>query len=301
MFSGRSGAARLSLVVVIGLIVLKVAVGAVTGSLSVLAQAVDSFLDLFAVVITFLAIRIAARPADEEHPFGHGKAENIAAIVQAVLIFFASVAIIYSAIRRIQTGATLELTEAGIGVMAVSIIASILLSRYLLKVSRQEDSIALEANAKNIAADVYSAAAVFIGLLLVRFTNYSIIDPILALLVALYILRVAYDMLRNSFGGLIDVKLPDDEENIIKTIIKEHTGQVVDFHELRTRKAGSQRYIDLHLVLPKDMSIEKAHDICDHLEADIESRLPHTDVTIHVEPCDENCDQCDATCESRKG
>jgi cation diffusion facilitator family transporter len=301
MFSGRSGAARLSLVVVIGLIVLKVAVGAVTGSLSVLAQAVDSFLDLFAVVITFLAVHIAARPADEEHPFGHGKAENIAAIVQSVLIFFASVAIIYSAIRRIQTGATLELTEAGIGVMAVSIVASILLSRYLLKVSRQEDSIALEANAKNIAADVYSAAAVFIGLLLVRFTNYSIIDPILALLVALYILKVAYDMLRNSFGGLIDVKLPDNEENIIKTTIKEHTGQVVGFHALRTRKAGSQRYIDLHLVLPKDMSIEKAHDICDQVEAEIESRLPRTDVTIHVEPCDENCDQCDATCESRKG
>lgn len=301
MFSGRSGAARLSMVVVIGLIVIKVAVGAVTGSLSVLAQAVDSFLDLFAVVITFLAVRIATMPADEEHPFGHGKAENIAAIVQSVLIFFASVAIIYSAVRRIQTGATLELTEVGIGVMAVSIITSILLSRYLLRVSRQEDSIALEANAKNIAADVYSAAAVFIGLLLVRFTNYSIIDTILALLVALYILKVAYDMLRNSFGGLIDVKLPDDEEKIIKTTIKEHIGQVVDFHALRTRKAGSQRYIDLHLVLPKDMSIEKAHDICDHLEADIESSLPRTDVTIHVEPCDENCDQCDATCESRKG
>jgi cation diffusion facilitator family transporter len=301
MFSGRSGAARLSLVVVIGLIVLKVAVGAVTGSLSVLAQAVDGFLDLFAVVITFLAIRIAARPADEEHPFGHGKAENIAAIAQSILIFFASVAIIYSAVRRIQTGANLELTEAGIGVMAVSIVASILLSRYLLKVSRQEDSIALEANAKNIAADVYSAAAVFIGLLLVRFTNYSIIDSILALLVALYILKVAYDMLRNSFGGLIDVKLPDEEENIIKTTIKEHTGQVVGFHALRTRKAGSQRYIDLHLVLPKDMSIEKAHDICDQVEAEIESRLPRTDVTIHVEPCDENCDQCDATCENRKG
>ncbi len=301
MFSGRSGAARLSMVVVIGLIVIKVAVGAVTGSLSVLAQAVDSFLDLFAVVITFLAVRIATMPADEEHPFGHGKAENIAAIVQSVLIFFASVAIIYSAVRRIQTGATLELTEVGIGVMAVSIITSILLSRYLLRVSRQEDSIALEANAKNIAADVYSAAAVFIGLLLVRFTNYSIIDTILALLVALYILKVAYDMLRNSFGGLIDVKLPDDEEKIIKTTIKEHIGQVVDFHALRTRKAGSQHYIDLHLVLPKDMSIEKAHDMCDHLEADIESSLPRTDVTIHVEPCDENCDQCDATCESRKG
>ena len=154
MFSGRSGAARLSIIVVVCLIVLKLVVGAITGSLSIFAQALDSFLDLFAVVVTLLAIRVAARPADAEHPFGHGKAENIAAIVQAVLIFIAGGTIIYSAVRRVQTGAALELTEAGIGMMAVSIMASIFLSRYLLGVARREDSLALEANAHNIAADI---------------------------------------------------------------------------------------------------------------------------------------------------
>ena len=302
MFSGRSGAVRLSIIVVISLIVLKVVVGAITGSLSVFAQAIDSFLDLFAVIITFMAIRVAAKPADEEHPFGHGKAENIAAIVQAVLIFVAGGFIIYSAIHRIQTETALELTEAGIGVMAVSIVASIFLSRYLLRVARQEDSLALEANAHNIAADVYSAAAVFIGLLVVRITGLSIIDPILAGLVALFIFKVAFDVLRNSFGGLVDVKLPEAEEDIVRAAVTEHFGgEVVDFHKLRTRKAGSQRYIDLHLIMPKDTSLEKAHDMCDHLEQDIESRFPSTDVTIHVEPCDEKCEWCSFTCNSRKG
>ena len=301
MFSGRSGAVRLSILVVVSLIVLKVVVGIITGSLSVLAQAIDSFLDLFAVIITFLAINVAARPADESHPFGHGKAENVAAIIQAVLIFFAGGSIIYAAIRRIQTEAALEMTEAGMVVMAVSIAASIFLSRYLLRISRQEDSMALEANAHNIAADVYSAAAVFIGLLVVRFTDITIIDPILAGVVALYIFKVAFDVLRKSFGGLVDVKLPESEESAVRLAITEHfTSEVVSFHRLRTRKAGNQRHIDLHLVMPKHISIEEAHDMCDHLEKDIEGRLLNTDVIIHVEPCDDNCDICNLSCEDRK-
>ena len=160
MFSTRSSVARLSIAVVIGLVALKVVVAIMTGSISILAQAADSFLDLFAILITFLAIVVAARPADEEHPFGHGKVENIAAIRQALLIFTAGGLIIYSAVRRIIAGTTIELTEAGIGVMLVSIIVSIFLSRHLLKVSRVTDSIALEASARNIAADVYSAAGV---------------------------------------------------------------------------------------------------------------------------------------------
>ncbi len=208
MFSTRVGAARLSLAVVIGLIILKVAVGVLTGSISILAQAADSFLDLFAVAIIFFAINVANKPADEEHPFGHGKVENIAAIVQAMLIFTAGGLIIYSAVHRIIAGTTVELTEAGIGVMLVSIIASIFLSRHLLKVSRATDSIALQATAHNIAADVYSAAAVLVGLIAIRFTRLNILDPIIALLVSLFILKVAYDVLRRSFGGLIDVKLP---------------------------------------------------------------------------------------------
>lgn len=292
MFATRTGAAKLSLGVVIGLIAFKVVVGVITGSISVLAQAVDSFLDLFAITITFLAVVVATRPADEEHPFGHGKVENIAAVVQAVLIFAAGGLIVYSAIRRIIAGATLELAEAGMGVMLVSIVVSLFLSRYLLKVARTTDSVALEANARNVAADVYSAAGVLVGLLIIRLTNFTIIDPIIALLVSLVIFKSAYEVLRKSFGGLIDVKLPETEENIIKSAIIEHVGELVDFHALRTRKAGRQRYIDLHLVMPKAISIEKAHQMCDHLEQDIKGKLQHASVMIHVEPCSEECAKC---------
>lgn len=301
MFSTRSGAAKLALAVVIGLIVFKVVVGAITGSISVIAQAVDSFLDLFAISITFFAISIATKPADEEHPFGHGKVENLAAIIQALLIFTAGGLIIYSAIRRIITGTTIELTEAGIGVMAVSIITSIFLSRHLLKVARATDSIALEANAHNIAADVYSAAGVLAGLVAIRFTRLSIIDPIIALLVSLIILKSAYNVLRKSFGGLIDVKLPEAEENMIRSAIMEHVGELVDYHKLRTRKAGNQRYIDLHLVMPRDISVEEAHRMCDHLEQDIKGKLHHASVIIHVEPCSEKCERCPVHLERRRG
>jgi len=292
MFSTQNGAAKLSLIVVIGLIVLKIAVALITGSISILAQAVDSFLDLFAIVITFFAIGMATKPADKEHPFGHGKVENIAAVVQAVLIFTAGGLIIYSAVRRIIVGVTIELTEAGIGVMLVSIIVSIFLSRHLLKVSRTTDSIALEANARNIAADVYSAAGVLAGLVAIRFTGLNILDPIIALGVALLILKAAYDVMRKSFGGLVDVKLPEAEENSIKKCIAIHENEVVSFHKLRTRKMGSQRHVDLHLVMPKSASVEKAHRLCDCLEQEIAASLERANVTIHVEPCNGKCDQC---------
>ena len=300
MFSSRSGAAKLSLAVIIGLVSLKIAVAVITGSLSILAQAADSFLDLFAVTITFIAVRIAVKPADGEHPFGHGKVESVAAIVQAMLIFTAAGFIVYSAIHRITSGATIEMTEAGIGVMLVSILASIFLSRHLLKVARATDSMALQANARNIAADVYSAAAVFLGLILVRITGLTIIDPILALLVAIFIIKVAFDVLRNSFGELIDVKLPEDEERLIMSCLSVHDGEIVGFHKLRTRKSGPQRYIDLHVVFPRYASVEDAHHLCDYLERDIGKQLHHTSVTIHVEPCGDECYRCTVTCNLRR-
>jgi len=292
----KSSAARLMLIVVIGLIVLKIVVAVITGSISILAQAVDSFLDLFAVAITFITIKISAKPADEEHPFGHGKVENIAAAVQAVLIFTAGGLIIYSAVQKIITGAKVELAEAGIGIMLFSMIASIFLSRHLFKVARGVDSIALQANAQNIAADVYSTAAVLAGLVAVRLTGLNILDPIIAILVAFLILKTAYDVVRKSFGGLIDVKLPQAEEDKIKSCIMEHNYQLVAFHDLRTRKAGSHRYIELHLVMPKNASVEEAHRMCDHLEQDIRKRLSRTSVTIHVEPCATECEQCSVSC-----
>ncbi len=296
MFSSKKGAARLALIVILGLVILKFIIALVTGSVSILAQTADSFLDLFSVLAAFFAIRMSARPADEGHPFGHGKIENISAIIQAILIFSAGGLLIYSSINHIISGESVELTEAGIGAMAVSVVASILLSRHLLKVARNTESIALEAIGRNIAADVYSAAGVLVGLVIIHFTGFSIIDPVIALGVALIIIISACSVIKRSFPGLMDDRLPEAEENTIKTCLDEHAGQIVGFHKLRTRKAGDQRFIDLHLVMPKNASVEEAHRVCNHLEKDLKDRLKSTSVVIHVEPCDIECSQCRVEC-----
>jgi cation diffusion facilitator family transporter len=300
-FSTPSGAARLLLGIVLGLFAFKVVVGYFTGSISIWAQAVDSSLDIFAVVVTFLTVGYSSKPADHEHPFGHGKAEALAAGVQAVLLLGASAAIAYSAVQRIINGAAVAYAPAGVAVMLVSMIASILLSRHLFRVARATGSTALEANANNILSDVFSTGGVLLGLGIVSiWKDLTIIDPILALLVVLIILRSTYRVARMAFHELVDVRLPDEEEKKVRQAITEHFGgEVVGFHRLRTRKAGSQRYIDLHLVMPKHVSIEEAHVMCDHLEKDMRTRLLRTDVTIHVEPCDDKCEVCLLTCEKR--
>jgi cation diffusion facilitator family transporter len=300
MFSTKTGATKLLIGVVVGLIIFKVVVGWLTGSISVLAQAADSLLDLFAGLITFFAIRIAAQPADLEHPYGHGKVEDIAGVVQGILIFIAGGLIIYSAIVRMIEGSSIELTEAGIAVMAVSIVISIFLSRHLSRVSRRTGSIALEANARNIAADVYSASAVLVGLAIVRFTGLNIIDSVIAIGVAIYILKVAIDTIRKPISGLLDETLPSSQQAVIGDCLRKHSHEVSGFHALRTRRAGNRSYIDLHLVMAKDISLEQAHQICDRIEVEIQSQLSDASVTIHAEPCDNECEQCSAICSKRR-
>ena len=292
MFSTERGAANLLIGVVISLILLKVITGWISGSISVFAQAADSFLDLFAGVVTFFAVRIATKPADEEHPFGHGKVEDMAGMVQGVLLFIAAGLIIYSSVQRIINKTPIELAEAGMGAMVVSMVASILLSRHLLKVSRATGSVVLEANARNITGDIYSTAAVLVGLLVVRLTGLSILDPIIAIGIAIYIAKIAYDAINKPLLGLVDASLPHSEQSVIKSCLAEQGSQVVGFHELRTRRSGNQRYIDLHLVMAKGVSLEQAHQVCDLLEVDIRARLPRANVTIHVEPCDGKCKYC---------
>jgi len=300
MFSTKAGATKLLIGVVLGLIIIKVVVSWLTGSISILAQAADSLLDLFAGIITFSAIRIAARPADAEHPYGHGKVEDVAGVLQGILIFIAGGLIIYSAIGRIIRGSSIELVEGGIAMMVVSIVVSIFLARHLLSVSRTTGSVALEANARNIAADVYSASAVLVGLAVVRFTNLNVIDFIIAIGVAVYILKVALDTIRKPISGLLDERLPPSQQAVIEDSLRKHSHEVSGFHALRTRRAGSQSYIDLHLVMAKDISLEQAHQICDQIEAEIQSALHEASVTIHAEPCNDECEQCSAVCSRRR-
>jgi len=300
MLATKESVAKLAIFAVSLLILMKVAASIITGSIAIRADAVHSAFDLFGVIIGYIGIRIAGKPPDERHPFGHGKAENIAGVVISGLIFIAAGAIVYEAVKRLIVGGTVEFITIGIYVTAAAIAINGIVSWYALKVARSTDSLALEASARDMLADVLSSVAVLVGLILVRLTAITILDPIVALLVAALIARTAFLTMKKSFGGLMDIKLPQAEEDEIAACIMEHGGQLVAFHEMRTRKAGNQRYIDLHLVMPRNASVEEAHRMCDHLEQDIESRLPNTNVTIHVEPCTIECEQCSVTCILRK-
>ena len=298
--STRTGAAKLALGVVICLIILKVIVSIISRSISISAQATDSFLDLFSIGITVIAVRMSVAPADEEHPFGHGKMEGVSALIQAFLVLGAGAFIIYSAVQRIIYRTVIE-PDAGMVVMIISIIASFFLSRHLRRVAKATDSTAIEASARNISADVYSAAGVLLGLLAVRLTNLQILDPIIALIMVVFVLKAGYEVVIRAFRELTDYTLPKEEQEILNNCIREHFTQLVDFHAVRSRRAGSERFVDLHLVMPRHVSVEDAHNMCDHLEQDIKAKLPNANVVIHVEPCTENdCVRCSiATCDLR--
>lgn len=298
--STRTGVAKLALGVVISLIVLKVVVAVISRSISITAQATDSFLDLFSIGITVIAVRMAVAPADEEHPFGHGKMEGISALIQAFLVLGAGVFIIYSAVQRIINHTVIK-PDTGIAVMAVSIVASFILSRHLRRVAKDTDSTAIEASARNISADVYSAAGVLLGLLAVRLTKWEVLDPIIALIMSVFVLKAGWEVVVRAFQELTDRTLPKEEQDILYSCIREHITQLVDFHAVRSRRAGSERFVDLHLVMPRYISVEDAHSMCDHLEEDIKMKFPNANVVIHVEPCNENdCLYCSiVACELR--
>ena len=296
----KEGAAILSILSISLLIVMKAVASIFTGSIGIRADAIHSAIDLLGAVIGFVGIRIAGRPPDERHAFGHAKAENIAGVAIAGIIFFAAGTIIYQAIQRLISGETLEFITAGIGVTAGAIVINALVSWHASKVARSNDSIALGATARDMLADMLSSCAVLTGLILVRLTGLSILDPIVALLVSVLIVRTAYLTLRESFGGLIDSRLPEAEEEIIRLCVLEQRSRVVSFHHLRTRKAGSQRIIDLHLIMPRETSVEEAHEVCDLLEQNIERRLQCADVIIHIEPCTDECDYCTVICSLQK-
>jgi cation diffusion facilitator family transporter len=296
MFTSKKGAAGLFLGVVIALILFKAVTAWLTNSLSVLAQAADSLLDLLSGFIIFLAVRAADKEEDEDHPYGHGKLEDFAGLSQGILIGLAGIGIIYSSIRRIMFKAEVQMPEAGIAVMVVSIAASIWLSRHLKKVALNTNSTALEAGANNIRADVYSALGVLLGLVLLRITNLSVIDPILAIAVAFYILKIGYDTVRKPFSKLIDERLSAEDEEIVRKSIMKHRHEVLGYHRLRTRQAGDRRHIDLHIVMRRNIPLKNCHRVCDEIETEIKKRLPGSTTVIHAEPCSGECRECSFTC-----
>jgi len=271
--AAKESIAKVSILSIGLLIVMKVVASILTGSIAIRADAIHSAIDLLGAVIGFIGVRVSGRPADEQHAFGHGKAENIAGVVIAGLIFFAAGMIVYEGVQRLIAGATVELVTLGICVTAAAIVINAVISWHALRVARSSDSIAIEATARDMLADMFSSCAVLVGLILVSLTGLSMLDPIVGLLVAIVIARTAYLTMRKSFGGLMDTRLPEAEEEAVRSCTMEYGGQVVGYHRLRTRKAGSRRHVDLHLVVPRTASVRDAHMVCDRLEQDIQRRL----------------------------
>lgn len=265
------------------LLIVKLVVGLLSGSVAVLSAAADSLNDLTASIIALISVRASGRPADTEHPYGHGKIENISAAIQALLIFAAAGFIVYEAIQKILKPEPLFAPVAGMAVMAITAVVDLFVSRYLLKVACETDSSAMRANAFHLTTDVWTAIGVFVTLGLVEIMKIQLLDPIVALIVAAAIIRVAITLTLEATGVLIDARLPEDELRKIEEIVMK-TPRVVGFHKLRTRRSGPYRNIDYHLIVPGCMPVIDAHKLTEQIESAIQRCLPHATVVTHIEP-----------------
>lgn len=277
--------ARLSIFSNILLIVIKLIAGMLSGSVSIISEAIHSMMDLVAAVIAFFSVRISSQPPDKEHPYDHGKYENISGVVEGLLILFASSWIIFEAVKKFTDPEPMEFLFLGFAVMTISAIVNFFVSKRLYKVAKQYDSIALEADALHLRTDVYTSAGVAIGLLLIWLTNLHFLDPIIAILVALIILYEAVILIKNAFRPLLDTSLPESDIEKIHTTLKNYVNDCISYHKFRTRKSGAQKYLDFHLEVPENMTVREAHDLCDKIEIDLKNKLTEIDVNIHIEPC----------------
>jgi cation diffusion facilitator family transporter len=277
--------ARLSVISNTVLVVLKLVVGLYTGAVSIVSEAAHSAVDLLAAVIAFYAVRKADKPPDGNHAYGHGKFENLSGAIESVLIIAAAIWIVYEAGDKLHTAQMPESLEYGIILMIISVVANYWVSGRLLKVARETESHALEADALHLRADIWTSAGVLVGLVAIKITGLAWIDPIIAIVVAGVVFKAGYGMTKKSVYELTDVSLPEEEERSIMDILNSHE-EVISFHQLRTRRSGSWRLIDMHIILYKDMHLNKAHAVCDQIEAEIKEKLGSCDVIIHLEPCD---------------
>ncbi len=290
MINKKVRTARLSIISNTFLIIMKTLVGILSGSVSIISEAIHSTMDLLAAIIAFFSVKISDKKPDEEHPYGHGKFENISGVIEALLIFIAAIWIMYEAVNKILHQKEIDNLDWGFIVMFVSAVVNIVVSQRLYKVAKETDSIALEADALHLKVDVYTSMGVAVGLGLIWISGFIlryplyILDPIVAILVAMLILRESFILLKTAYSPLLDVKLPDDEIAIIKQAIENNKIGNISFHQLRTRKAGNYRYVDLHLEVPASFSVKESHDICDAIEKEIEAKLKKVEVNIHVEP-----------------
>ncbi len=274
--------ARLSIASNTLLIILKLVVGLISGSVSIISEAIHSSMDLLAAVIAFFSVKVSDNPPDSRHPYGHGKVENISGVIEALLIFVAAIWIIAEATKKLF-GGEIELDSIGWGsaVMFISALVNAIVSGRLYKVAKETNSVALEADALHLKTDVYTSLGVAIGLGLILLTGINWLDPVVAILVALFILRESYFLLKRAFTPLLDTAWSDNEITELEATLSRLE---VSYHDLRTRVAGNYRFIDIHVEIPGEVSVGNAHKYCDKIEDELKSTYKNLVVTIHVEP-----------------
>lgn len=268
----------------IGVLGLKLLAWWVTGSVALLSDGLESTVNVVAAFIAYFVIRYAQKPADEDHQFGHHKAEYLSAVVEGVLIVLAALLIVKEAWAGLFEPRLPEAPVLGLAINAAAGVINAVWATILMRVGKQYRSPALEADAHHIMSDVVTSIGVLIGLVLAILTGYAILDPILAIVVAINILFQGWKVISNSIGGLMDRAVTPEEEEQIKEAISANANGSVGAHDLRTRRAGAAAFIDFHLVVPTEMSVGKAHEICDRLEDAIRAVIPGASLAIHVEP-----------------
>jgi cation diffusion facilitator family transporter len=281
----KERAAAVSIVSNTLLIALKLVAGVVTGSIAIITEAIHSSIDLVASIIAYFSVRKAEEPADESHPWGHHKVENVAAAIEGMLILVGAGVIIFESIRRLAEGSEVHSLGFGIAVIGFSALANLGVSTYLYRQARATESPALEGDAAHLRTDAFTSLGVLVGLVLVEFTGATWIDPAAALVVAAAIVYAGVRILARTSRVLVDEALPQEELDAVAEAVAAHGApELAGFHKLRARRAGSRRYIDMHVQFREGTSLRRAHEISHELQSSIAGRLRGADVLIHLEP-----------------
>lgn len=271
----------------------KAAVGLWSGSLAVLSSAFDSLLDILSSTVNFFAIRVSMTPPDENHPYGHSKFEPLAAQFQSFIIMLSGAFILYKAYVNIRNDAKITAVGLNIAVMTVSILITFFLVFFLQYAAKKLESTVLHADSLHYKTDLFSGAGVLIALVLIKLTGFHIIDAIVSAVIAVYIIVSALMLNFQVTKELLDETLPDEDMKTLKDILDRHKIEIVDVHKLRTRRAGNQKFIDMHLVLYHGLSLQDGNDIREDIEQRIKSGIKHADVNIYIEPCNpKTCSTC---------
>ena len=287
--------AMLSLAVAVATIVLKMAAFWLTGSVGLLSDALESVVNLVAAAVAIWALTLASRPPDDEHAYGHSKAEYFSSGAESVLILVAAGGIAYTAIGRLLDPKPIEQVGAG---LAVSLVAALLnggVAAVLLRAGRKLGSIALRSDAHHLLTDVWTSVGVAVGVLLVALTGWLVLDPLIAILVALNIIWAGWRLLRDTVNGLLDVGWPAEEQAQVRAVLAGFAADGVSFHAVRTRMAGQRRFVSLHVLVPGAWSVQRGHDLCERIEAQIRGQLSNTTVFTHLEPLEDHASFEDQT------